>query len=279
MSESFVIVTIIDLIIIITIILSVLNRRKAVKRGVWNVVFIISLFLFIISIAFFINELYKLKCKYVIIWSVSDTLQLYGSILTFVGTMFLGFVTLVQNHRAIETEKLSLELVMNQYIPSFDINHIKIVKDAESDIKCPDNGRTVYEVLSQDSPSCTYLCFDLEIVNINKQTITEFSLKKIVVRNNHYSWKKKIAFDFPRIGEKVSFNEINYSNKMRFYLKSSNEECFKEIFSPGYRIDMWFDLKNALNKDMLLNISLINMDNRKILKNISTGKAIYVKGN
>ncbi len=75
------------------------KRRNLLK-------YIILLFLLLVlDIPFVINESYKFGKWYSTVWGGEDVLQYFGAVLSFIGTLFLGYIAILQNNRITNIEE------------------------------------------------------------------------------------------------------------------------------------------------------------------------------
>lgn len=70
----------------------------------------------VILIPFLINESYKVGTGYITEWGANDVLSFYGSILSFLGTVFLGGLALYQNHKFEKNGKEQRRLAVRPYL-------------------------------------------------------------------------------------------------------------------------------------------------------------------
>lgn len=80
------------------------------KKGKIVIIFLILglVLLLIFGIPVIINELYKAEdVKYVTVWGGSETLAYYGTVISAVGTIILGFIAWKQNERILMIEERS----------------------------------------------------------------------------------------------------------------------------------------------------------------------------
>lgn len=144
-----------------------------IKKYWWILLLIIII---LIAIPFIINESYKANKGYETLWGAKEVLAFYGSMLTFLGTCFLGALALWQNRKANETNQ---NLVKSQMIAQWHSN-ISLNKIILSEyIKASTsqhvwsygiiNGSNIYTVARKtfffefhlnSSPSPTYITFN-----------------------------------------------------------------------------------------------------------------------
>jgi hypothetical protein len=84
------------------------------KRIIKVLGIVIFLFFMCIGIPLIINEMYLNNKGYITVWDVKDVLVFYGTILSFIGTVFLGGLVLYQNERL---NKINKNLTEQQYKP------------------------------------------------------------------------------------------------------------------------------------------------------------------
>lgn len=83
------------------------------EHPIISIVITLVFLFFIIIMPLLINKVYYLDapCEFMKVgYDVSDLLGYYGSILTFIGTVSLGVITVYQNHLSQEINRLTLEL-------------------------------------------------------------------------------------------------------------------------------------------------------------------------
>lgn len=76
--------------------------------GVIIKVLVVIALLSVIGIPVLINELYKGQTFYITEWGASEILMYFGSILSFIGTIVLGFVAYMQNKKITDINERSL---------------------------------------------------------------------------------------------------------------------------------------------------------------------------
>ncbi len=97
--------------VILIVILSILiyhflkekNNKKKSSR-ILKFIFFFAL-LFVLDIPFVINESYKFGKWYHTLWGADDVLAFYGSFLSFIGTVVLGYVAIKQNDKLMHLEE------------------------------------------------------------------------------------------------------------------------------------------------------------------------------
>lgn len=82
-------------------------KLKILKMGVykwrlWHYILLVLILIF--AVPFGINEAYKLNQGYLTMWNAADALSYHGNILTFIGTIFLGYIAINQNKFIVETQ-------------------------------------------------------------------------------------------------------------------------------------------------------------------------------
>ena len=94
---------------------------------VWVLAIILVAF-FIIGIPLLINECYIKDSGYLTVWGGSEVFAYYASVLSFIGTVILGVITVWQNRKAIDTNNKLLELetksTRGYFIPKHKIHDI-----------------------------------------------------------------------------------------------------------------------------------------------------------
>ena len=88
------------------------------------IVFLVFVIL-IFGVPIIINECYMANEGYLTVWDGSDVFAYYASVLSFIGTVILGVVTVWQNRKVIETNNKLLELEIKRtrgyFIPKHKI--------------------------------------------------------------------------------------------------------------------------------------------------------------
>lgn len=103
-----------------------------------KIIYGIIIFLFFIALVFgvpiIINECYLKNDGYLTVWDGSDVFAYYASVLSFIGTVILGGITVWQNRKAIETNNKLVELetksTRGYFIPKHKIH------DTVMDVPC-----------------------------------------------------------------------------------------------------------------------------------------------
>ena len=100
-----------------------MNNKKTWYNNKW---FLIIVLIVSIAIPFIINELYRwgniTEKGYHTLWGAADALGFYGTILSVIGTVYLGYVAIKQNDRIMQIE----ERIYNR-----DCNSDIIINNAE----------------------------------------------------------------------------------------------------------------------------------------------------
>lgn len=78
-----------------------MKRISKENKGIGKIILFVLLITAIISVvgAVTINELYKLNCGYITLWNVEDTLNFFGTVLSFIGTILVSIVAIWQTHK------------------------------------------------------------------------------------------------------------------------------------------------------------------------------------
>ena len=79
-------------------------------------IIILLLILLLFGVPYIINELYKAPHGYLTLWEAKDVLSFYGSVLSFIGTVFLGTLALYQNYSFKESNKAKERLNIRPYL-------------------------------------------------------------------------------------------------------------------------------------------------------------------
>lgn len=79
-------------------------KKKSFKKIVLIIILIIFASIFIIPII--INESYKADSGYITLWDAKDLLSYFGTVLSAIGTIFIGIVAIYQNERLLKLEEI-----------------------------------------------------------------------------------------------------------------------------------------------------------------------------
>lgn len=192
------------------------KEMKAKVRRFYSYSMVISTIVLFISIPLLINESYKQNLGYITVWEGKDLLAFYGSILTFIGTVFLGALTLYQN------KTLSLinnDLVKHQYKPVITISTLVDLSDEK------EKDRTYYRIVERNEESILinngysskpidFINAVLSIKNIGlgpsiKNEIFWYKLKEVEGLNTLDEIEKTNINDFY---EKISYVDLEYED-------------------------------------------------------------------
>ena len=100
-------------------------------------------FLFFICIPLIINEIYIKDEGYITVWGGAEVLTFYGSVLSFIGTVFLGALTFWQNDKL---HSINKSLTEHQYKPILTNSIMLETEIYDSNEK----HRTFYRKIEQD---------------------------------------------------------------------------------------------------------------------------------
>ena len=163
---------------------------------------IMCIILLSITLIFLIPFLINLSFKYSSIdlfsaeWSAGDLLSFYGTMLSFIGTTFLGCLTLYQNHT----------------IKKNSDDRMKDLEKAEHDRNMP----KFYITFSSCSGNKKHLSINL--INISENIATNISISKI---------QDKIHSTITYNGEELTYAEIINNQSNNLVKAILNEEKFK----------------------------------------------------
>lgn len=107
------------------------------KMWIWIIMLIL-----IVIMPLIINETYKVNKGYITLWSPEDVLSYYGSILAFISTSFLGYLSLLQNNRL---NKINSELTRQQFKPIITISPSVDLSDEK------EKQRTYYRIVEKNN--------------------------------------------------------------------------------------------------------------------------------
>lgn len=133
------------------------------KKIIYGIIVFLFLLALIFGVPIIINECYLKNDGYLTVWDGSDVFAYYASVLSFVGTVILGIVTVWQNRKAIETNNKLLELetksTRGYFIPKHKIH------DTVMDVPC-----TYRHNLKKRG--VTVIGTGDDIINVNKTIVT-----------------------------------------------------------------------------------------------------------
>ena len=247
---------------------------------------IIGSFLVIVVIPMIINELYKKKYGYITIWEASDTLLFYGSVLTFIGTMFLGFATLYQSHKAngiaekstelakksYELEQKNLENDLARHIPIFEVNVGEpfIFDDFKCDY-CNDYNAESSIVFSEDCVIDQFTRINISIKNLSNELVRQ--MNSVEAGFSHIG-----KIDFIRFTPIVQnpCDLLNNEDEIVLCLKfcARHDSGVRSLMEEQFMLYIDFEFYNSLNKKLKMKIELINL--KTTIKIISCGISEYV---
>ena len=80
------------------------------KKIIYGIILLLFFVVLVFGVPIIINESYLKNDGYLTVWDGSDVFAYYASVLSFMGTVILGIVTVWQNRRAIEINDKLLNL-------------------------------------------------------------------------------------------------------------------------------------------------------------------------
>lgn len=108
-----------------------MNKQKII-------ILLIIFAVFVLIVPIIINESYKSNSGYITLWRANDLLLYFGSVISAIGTIFIGIIAFVQNNRSndINDRLLKLQEVNSTPFLHLDITGCKIqcFRDREIDI-------------------------------------------------------------------------------------------------------------------------------------------------
>lgn len=216
---------------------------KTIKTR-YYVLLILLVALFLILLPYIINYVYSMGAPikfFEVDLEVSDFLTYYASVLTFIGTLILGILTLIQNKRAQdktdEINQLQLELQKR----SMEIAEEKYELDKEAIIP------KFYIAISGYSGH--YLNPRLKIENVSKISVSNFSFISAYVKDNYGNIIRRVTeaksksrtlspntdmildLKMLNLAERISDRENKYYEDVDFVLEFS---CEDEKYNKHY---------------------------------------------
>lgn len=92
------------------------------KKG-WIVFFLIFFLVLSVAFPFIINESYKVKDGYITIWGAEDILLYFGTVISVLGTIFIGYIAIVQGDKANDINDRLMKLQEINSTPYLHIDH------------------------------------------------------------------------------------------------------------------------------------------------------------
>ena len=241
-------------------------HKKWYKRWwIWLIaIFIVCMF---ISIPFIINESYKLGKGYVTLWDASDMLSFYGSTLSFLGSIVLGIVALVQNEKI---RKFSLKVFDMEHryekVPMFTLKKIEFQANTffqenyeNVQIAEKNNVWTTTVITHNESDPEAELYFDISLENVGEglaknieiQCYDELGIEMVdrfepIVKLNE---ECKFLYRLPmfvgnRINGENDFYHIDIFYESVYGFKSGQTICVECEKIKGYEAKFTISLKN-----------------------------------
>ena len=90
----------------------------------WYILLILTIILlvtFIVAIPLIINSCYLNNDGYITVWNGADTLQFYGTILSFISTTMLGILALWQNYSLSKQNDNYRKMIESKDLPIFQV--------------------------------------------------------------------------------------------------------------------------------------------------------------
>jgi len=262
---------IIGLIILISMIIGIIlsikdvknknKEQKPIYKKVWFWLIAIPLLLMPITI----NEFYKFgpnNFGYQTDWKTSDALQYYGSLLTFIGTIFLGIVAFLQNDRAnkiaeddINVSKQAYLLEASKNPPFLEIDEGKIYKQTFSSNHIIPNNKVNFP--QEDNQYIVEIPLDDNYNNDDdkhKYYVCTISLEIKDNSDANIFGIKLSNFEFININiNKIDNIKLPVNNNFTKY-QSNNNNTYK------YTLKL-FNIKDLSNKEISLEFKIITMNN------------------
>lgn len=200
------------------------------NRGVGIFIIIFLFIFFIIIIPLLINKVYYLDAPFDFLkvgYDVSDILNYYSSILTFIGTVSLGVITVYQNYisqkKTDKINKLTLELQRK----SMEMAERNYMKETVNENK---KNWPKFEIENLGSNG-RYMNLSASIKNVSENVVSEIKSLSFEVFNKHnniitYSDKVKLGSYSLSSGEKMN---IHFNNESLELHGENGYDSLKEI--------------------------------------------------
>lgn len=138
-------------------------KKKPFYNHWWFLVLaiIVGIF-FIVGVPLIINQCYIKNSGYITVWGGTEVFSYYASVLSFMGTVLLGIVTVWQNRKSIDINDKLLDLETKNKRGYFVPQH---------KIKNPNTGLPIIYIHNFERKGITVLGTGDDIINVNKAVI------------------------------------------------------------------------------------------------------------
>lgn len=226
------------------------------------IILLIIFALLVLVVPILINESYKSNSGYITLWGANELLLYFGSVISAMGTIFIGIIAFLQNNRAndINDRLLKLQEVNSTPFLHLDISWCKITsfKDREIDILIG---------LRNETNSV------INITEVSHMKVDKLLLKQIPFCKNwttHYSvlphQTKQINFfketkvdDVPLIDHSIPFFHEGFiqlicSTEIKLQFVNSTDICIQ-------RIEFFLHIYLPKNSDEKYKLNIFNIEN------------------
>lgn len=94
----------------------------------WYYPVLLVLFVVSLCIPFGVNEAYKVGKGYITLWGAADVLSFYGDYISFIGTVVLGIIAVMQNKKAHRLNEQVQKLQQAQFVSMVSVKRLEINK-------------------------------------------------------------------------------------------------------------------------------------------------------
>lgn len=195
----------------------------------WKIIILFLLIIFVILIPIGINQLYKIDKGYVYVtmWNAADVLSYYGSVLTFIGTAFLGVAVMYQND--------SIDIRQNKMTSYSSLRLIKFDFSDVLDIK--DTVMVASSMQSKEHPErleTRYLSLTFE--NVGKAISNSIVLHSMILKN--IDGDVLIEFKETASNRAVKIHDYKYINDKQSFAKFTLQ-CSEDELSRIFDVDQF----------------------------------------
>ena len=217
--------------------------------------------IFIISIPFLINELYKTGGGYITMWGAEDVLTFYGSLLAFMGTVGLGALALRQNVTANEISKRMLNVeelrsypyvkckawlgefrqpILADEIPNLRAQQICLNSSISKETMKKNYSIPLY-YLSEENKQGERRCLYLEIMNVSDTIIQNIEFESIttnlMIEDGEKTKTKSFKFNHKHLAQTT----VLYPNEFRevqIHIVSNYPELLNSLFIAPTKLEI-----------------------------------------
>ncbi len=169
------------------------NDISRIRQTIYIVAILMILFLIIFGVPLIINEAYKVGNGYITLWGAEDILSFYGLILSFVGTLILGGITVCLtivnnniNKRLCDIESARLEkeekpFIYLQYLKFHNTRKDTDVLEANNIVYkiTQNNPRSKDRVKYNEEYATSFHAIEIRIKNVGETVLSEFQLVQV----------------------------------------------------------------------------------------------------